>query len=151
MSVDDLLREFGSRTGLGTLARNRDGICRLIFDGGLVIDIEAPDHDPDLYITAAVGPLETDAGSALLRDLLATNLMGKESAGAALALDQTRDEIVLCRQLPVEALTYRAFERAIESFLNHLERCRAYLDRADTVGTAPAADVAFSAELMIRA
>jgi hypothetical protein len=149
MAVDDLLREFGARSGLGPLARNNDGICRLIFDGGLVVDIEAADGDPDLHLTAVVSPLRPDAGGALLRDLLAANL-AKESCGAALALDVTRDELVLCRQLPVETLSYPVFERTLDAFLNHIERCRAYLNNSvDAAAGAPPG--ATTAEMMIRA
>ena len=132
MSVDELLREFGSRSGLGSLARNREGVCRLVFNGGLIVDIEAQDRAPDLHITATVGPLSLDASTGLLRSLLAANLMIRENGGAALALDLNRDEIVLHRQLPLEGLGYAVFERNLEAFLNHLERCRGLLDGAAT-------------------
>lgn len=135
MSLDDVLREFGSRTGLGQLARNRDGICRLVFDGGLVVDLEAKDDKADVSITAAVGPLGGDVGTAALRDFLAANLMIDENGGAALGLDLTRDELVLCRQLPSEGLNYATFERTLERFLTHLQRCRAHLNATETSAT----------------
>ena len=103
-----------------------------MFNGGLIFDIEAQDRAPDLHITATVGPLSLDASAGLLRSLLAANLMIRESGGAALALDLNRDEIVLHRQLPLEGLGYAVFERNLEAFLNHLERCRGLLDGAAT-------------------
>ena len=88
----------------------------------------------DLHITATVGPLSLDATTGLLRSLLAANLMIRENGGAALALDLNRDEIVLHRQLPLEGLSYAVFERNLEAFLNHLERCRGLLDEAGSAG-----------------
>ena len=134
MSFDDILMEFGTRTGLGALNRNRDGICRLVFDGGLVVDLEAKDGDADVSITAAVGPLGDDVGAAVLRDFLAANMMITENGGAALGLDLARDELVLCRQLPAADLNYATFERTLDAFLKHLERCRAHLAEAETEG-----------------
>jgi hypothetical protein len=138
MAVDDLLLEFGRRSGLGALSRNRDGVCRLVFDGGLVVDIEAQDQEPDLHITASIGAIAPDASAGVLRALLAANLMGKESGGAALALDLTRDEIVLHQQLPLDDLSFAAFERTLQTFLNHIERCRGLLDEAAATASATA-------------
>jgi len=140
MAVDDLLLEFGRRSGLGALARNRDGVCRLIFDGGLIVDIEAQDQEPDLHMTATVGALAPDASAGLLRALLAANLMGKDSGGAALALDLTRDEVVLHQQLPLDDLSFAVFERTLQTFLNQIERCRNLLDEAtSTASSTPTA------------
>jgi hypothetical protein len=140
MSIDELLREFGSRSGLGVLSRNGEGVCRLIFNGGLIVDIEAPDRDPDLHLTATVGPLAPRASASLLRALLSANLMTRESGGAALALDLNRDEVVLHRQLPAEGLDYAAFERSLDSFLSHLERCRRLLDEESSAPVSGLAD-----------
>jgi hypothetical protein len=134
MSINDILSEFGSRTGLGALSRNRDGICRLVFDGNLVVDIEAKDGQSDLTITAAVGSSGGEIGAAVLREFLAANLMIADNAGAALGLDLVRDELVLCRLLPVDGWSYATFERTLDGFLKHLERCRAHLAGAGAAG-----------------
>ena len=131
MSVEQLLNEFGQRTGLGALSRNDEGVCRLTFDEDLVVDVEAHDDQPDLHLIALVGSLDTDASPHLLRALLAANLLVDANAGSSLALDIYREEIVLHRQLPLAGLEYPEFERNFEAFLHRLEYSRSLMNHQD--------------------
>ena len=63
---------------------------------------------------APVGQLDaalpTEARAELLAELLAANLLGRDTGGATLALDTLLDEVVLCRGLPSDGLTLERAE-----------------------------------------
>lgn len=122
MTLDDLVAEFGTRTGLGTLRLNGEGVCRLVFDGELTVDVESGASGREFTLSATLGSLDPEAGRAVLMKLLDANLMGRGTNGAALALDVITDEVVLCRTLPLDGLTYGAFEAALEGFVQAAER-----------------------------
>ena len=121
MSLNDLLAEFGTRTGLGTLRCNTEGVCRILFDGEFAVDVEHAAGADEFHLSSRVAQLDPSLGPGFLARLLDANLMGKQTGGGALALDVLNDEIVLCRTLPAEGLSYRSFESALERFLAALE------------------------------
>ena len=125
MSLDDLLAEYGRQTGLGTPSRNADGICRLVFNSLYVVDIE--ERDGSATLSAIVGSAE-DLGVGTLRSLLSGNLLGDQTGGAALAIDDVDDTVVLCRALPLTGLAYRDFEAALTRFVHAVSYWRDKLD-----------------------
>jgi hypothetical protein len=127
-SIDDFLMEFGSRTGLGRLVRNGDGVCRLVFDGALAVDVEL--RDGDACFSGVVGPGET-LGPGTMRIMLAANLLGDETGGAALGIDESDETVVLSRRLIMEGLTYLAFENALGSFVDAMQVWRSRLGELD--------------------
>jgi Tir chaperone protein (CesT). len=120
MNTSDLLQELGQKLGLGPLALDDSGNCQLVFDGDLVVELQAP-GDGFISLVATVCPVPADGREALFTDLLEANLLGQGTGGATLALDTALDEVVLCQRLETAQLDNEGFEGALETFINHLE------------------------------
>jgi len=129
MTIDTILAEFGTRTGMGALRLGPQGTCRLIFDGEYIVDIEAPAGA--VHLSCTVGPADADLGPAFVRRMLGANFMGRETGGAALALDEVASEVVMCRSLPTAGLTAQDFETAVEAFVAAVQVWRAEIDAQD--------------------
>jgi hypothetical protein len=136
-----VLRELGVELGVGPIELDADGGTQLTFGQDLVVDLEQLPGSDVLYLSAPVGQLDsgllTEARAELLAELLAANLLGRDTGGATLALDTLLDEVVLCRGLPSDGLTLGALRQALEDFLDHLSAWRQRL--AEGAAGAPAA------------
>lgn len=130
MTVNNLLAEFGRKAGLGALSLDDKGVCRLSFDGTLVVDLEHDSSAGVLHLYAVVGSIPADGKESLFARLLEANLFGAQTSGAALAIDRQRNEILLCRSIMPDALDAMAFEKILESFVNALEQQREQLTTA---------------------
>jgi hypothetical protein len=140
MELPALLDEFGRTAGLGRVALNDEGVCRLVLDEDLTVDVEvAPEASRaagSFFLHAVAGRLPAgDGDPGLLKELLAANLFGRDTGGATLALDPDLGEVVLLRELGAEATDYGTFAAALERFVNALDRWRGRLAK----GAAPAA------------
>lgn len=123
------------KAGLGALALDNKGVCRLSFDDTLIVDLEHDDGAGVLHIYATVGPIPAEGKEEVYASLLSANLFGAETGGATLAIDRPRGEIVLCRAVDPEHLDPTAFENTLQAFVNALEQQRESLNSADN--TAP--------------
>lgn len=142
MTVNDLLAEFGRKAGLGVLALDDKGLCRLSFDDTLIVDLEEDEGAGVLHIYATVGAIPAAGKEMVYATLLSANLFGTETGGATLAIDRLRGEIVLCRSVQPDHLDPTAFEGILESFVNTLEQQRENLNSAVGAGSeAPAASM----------
>lgn len=136
MELQAILDEFGRSAGLGRVGLNEDGVCRLVFDDELTVDVERVPSRGSFYLHAVVGRLPPGDDPGLLRDLLAANLFGRHTGGATLALDPGLGEILLHRELADGTTDYQAFAAALEGFVNALERSRDRLAQGAPGGTA---------------
>lgn len=138
MTADNAIRELGQRLGFDlTLDRNR--ACAVVFDGKLTVEFEAPASlPPTLVLTCRVaGDVPAGQREEVFALLLQANLFGRGTAGAALAIDQAREEIVLQRTLPLEQTDGQDLLHALESLLQYaqawVERLESFpVDRAAT-------------------
>ncbi|HLO75766.1 MAG TPA: type III secretion system chaperone [Magnetospirillum sp.] len=151
MSVSDLLAEFGRKAGLGSLGLDGQGVCRLSFDGSLIVDLEFDDGAGVLHLYGTVGPVPAGDREAVYQRLLSANLFGRETGGATLALDGGRDEIVLCRALVPDHLDPLAFEAALAAFVDALEGQREQLKTAPVGGPSHEPPARFGMGPMMRA
>ncbi len=129
MTIDEILAEFGKRSGMENLGRDGNGVCRLVFDEIFDVDIEL--YDDQVSIFAIIGSVE-DVDGGMLRVMLAANLDGADTGNATLAVDELSESVVLCRRLPVAGLTYPTFEHALEDFVHGFQRWRLKLDGHET-------------------
>jgi len=118
MELPALLDEFGRTAGLGRVALNDEGVCRLVLDEDLTVDVEvAPEASRaagSFFLHAVAGRLPAgDGDPGLLKELLAANLFGRDTGGATLALDPDLGEVVLLRELGAEATDYGTFAAAL--------------------------------------
>ncbi len=119
--IDTMLADFGNRNGLDDLRLDDNGICRLVVDDVLDVDIEL--YGDQVSFFAVVGPMDS-VGPGMLRMMMGANLVGEDTGDATLAVDEISESVVLCRRLPADGLTYPAFERALEGFLQGFRRWR---------------------------
>lgn len=122
MDADQLLASLGLATGLPDLKFDNNGCARLLFDQRMAVDLER-DADAScihIYTVLCAAP-PPGTGEALYRRLLEGNLFGSQTQGAALAVDATSHEIILCRSVDVESSSSDDFARLIEKFLAAVE------------------------------
>jgi Tir chaperone protein (CesT) family len=87
MRVDQLVRELGVRLGL-PLALDGNGMCRLVFNGGMNVDVEALRDDGEKFIIYSVlAKLRPGPRGALYQALLEANLPTENGGAGVLALD----------------------------------------------------------------
>lgn len=122
MNPTDLVAELGQRLNLTNLTLT-DGVCRLVFDRTLPIDIE-DDGAGNLCFHTIIASLPHDNREPLMRALLSAHLFGLETDGAAFGVHPKTDEIYLFRLLPVENLEVETALTALERFTHHAESWR---------------------------
>jgi hypothetical protein len=133
----DSLAELGMLLGLGPLAFNEHGLCRLRFDNALTIDLESADDGATLHLCASLGAAPAD--SETLQTLLHANFLGEGTGGAAFALDAARNELLLHRTLAASQLDVTALAAAVESFVNYYEGWTRKLAESPAGDSAPSA------------
>jgi hypothetical protein len=138
MRVDQLVRELGVRLGL-PLALDGNGMCRLVFNGGMNVDVEALRDDGEKFIIYTVlSKLRPGPRGALYRALLEANLPTEDGAAGVLALDVERDEVLLQRILDATSLTAVYLSEIVEKFVDMAvswaERIERFDQRALTSG-----------------
>jgi len=131
MRVEQLVRELGIRLGL-PLALDGNGMCRLVFNGGATVDLEALRDDGEKFIIYSVlGKLRPGPREALYRTLLEANLPTEDSAAGVLALDVERDEVMLQRILDGTSLTAVHLAEIVEKFVDSAVRWTEQIERFD--------------------
>ena len=116
-----LLAELGTRTGLGNVAFDKDGLCLLRFDDRYDVALTYDREAGSLFLSGTAGAVGPEVTGAALLGLLSYSCMGANTGGAALGLAEDASTLVLWKRHDAEAFVdYAAFEAAINSFLGHL-------------------------------
>ncbi len=137
MLQDEFITQLRQQLGMSELNFNQDGVCRLIVDQQLLVDIEWVD-DGNLQVYAALGGSRA-LQPAQLRDLLHANAYGQGTGGATLAIDEDADEVLLQRAYQPAALEMFAFIADLESLINYAQQwTRRLLAGGDSEQTATA-------------
>ncbi len=124
MNLNDILREFGNQTGLDGLSLDENNMCRLIFNGEMVVDIELLSDGKTFFMYATVGKVPPTKEGELYKELLKANLFGRETGGASFGLYEEKGEILLHRRFDCDSTDYDTFCSALESFVGALEHWR---------------------------
>lgn len=119
MNPPDLVQELGRRLNLTGLTLN-DGVCRLVFERHLSVDIE-DDGAGNLCFHAVLGPLPHANRESVLLRLLNTHLFGIDSDGAAFGVHPRTQEVYLFRTLPVATLDVEVALDVLERFAQQAE------------------------------
>jgi hypothetical protein len=145
MNPPDLVQELGQRLNLTGLTLN-DGVCRLVFDRRLPIDIE-DDGVGNLCFHSVIGSLPHEGRETILSTLLSAHIFGLETDGAVFGLHPKTHEIYLFRSIPVEALDVDGALAILERFTQQAENWRQKLETVagEAATSAPAPE---SAELL---
>jgi hypothetical protein len=157
MDIDPLLAGLGESLGLGALRLDEFGLCQLVFDRELTVDIQVPQGGEALFLTAAVcAAPEGERSAPFLRTLLEANLLGQGTGNGYIALDPTLGEVVLVRRLEPELTDVARLRHELELFVELLAAWRKRVSGADapsapSPGQAAAEEVSFRHEGLIRA
>lgn len=119
MNPADLVQEIGQRLNLTGLTL-KDGVCRLVFDEQLLIDIE-DDGVGNLCFHTTLGPAPFNGREDLFAALLSAHLFGLETDGGVFGLHPKTHEIYLFRSLPLDALQVDAAFNVLERFTQQAE------------------------------
>ncbi|WP_414663691.1 type III secretion system chaperone [Horticoccus sp. 23ND18S-11] len=134
MNPSDLVLELGQRLHLTGLTFT-DGVCRLVFDPALAIDLEDDGHG-QLVLHTTLGQVPHDNREAFLRGLLSAHLFGFETDGAVFGVHPQTDEVFLFRILAVDDLTVDRAYAALETFAHHAETWRQKINELGRDGDA---------------
>jgi len=128
--LNSLLQELGRQLGIPDLAADQTGHCTLSIDNAWTLHIAWSEARNCVQCLTDLGGLPAQDREAFLAQLLTANALFAGTQGATLALDPTREQVVLCRELSLAGLDYIAFEKGLEAFIEQAEHWRARLDAA---------------------
>lgn len=103
MDADQLLQALALNVGMPDLRFDDNGCACIAVDGGLAINFEREAEGGAIHVYSVIGPLPLDSREEVYRQLLDGNLYGTATAGATLAVDSLRNEVVLCRRFDAAA------------------------------------------------
>lgn len=116
-----LLSELGTRTGLGDIEFDKDGLCLLRFDDHYDVALTRDREAGALYLSGPAGSIGPGVEASALLGLLSHSCLGANTGGAALGLAEDGATLVLWKRHDAGAFAdYAAFEAAINQFLGHL-------------------------------
>lgn len=145
MDPDQLISSLGLAVGLPNLRFDANGCARLSVEGAPALNFER--EDGAIHVYSVLGPLPAEGREILFTILLRGNLFGASTAGAALAIDELQDEVVLCRTFAAESTGADGFATDVEALVDAAEHWRARLGAAITPGE-PIAEAPASYRLM---
>ena len=120
MQLSELLKELGTKKGLGNLVLDESGLSRLIINQDQLVTFEKSINKGSFYLYAAVCELKPEREKELSLLALQGNLFGKETGEASLGyLPKTRS-LVLFETFDESHLNFQEFEKKFEEFVRHL-------------------------------
>ena len=120
MTLSEIVVDMRKLTGIHDLALDPDTrACRLVFGGVYEVEFEeAPARGAEMFFMhSVVGPLPPSAPSAVFARLLRAGLFGRETGGAQIGYDDTRQEVILFQRMDTRHLDMPAFTRELDYFL----------------------------------
>jgi hypothetical protein len=141
--AEALLSEYGGVTGLGALAFDEEGHCRLEVDDRILLDIAFDEPRRAVLLMTPLGGVRTAERPELATDMLDANALWRGTNGATLGIDRASGLAVLSQAVPLTGLELGDFEGRIDAFIATAEF---WLDRvaskddvsaASLVGSSP--------------
>lgn len=143
-TAQDFLDALSESTGV-PLAFREDLTCCLSKPEGFEIQIESAPEQDAVVFTAALGHVPA-GDERLLRHLLAANFLFQGTRGESVALEESTDRAMLCRQFCPSRLSPAEGVELFRQFADTATRWREHLDE---VPVSPSANSA--AEALLRA
>jgi hypothetical protein len=126
MNPSDLVQELAQRLNL-TGVTFADGICRLVFDDALAIDLE-DDGNGGLTLHTVLAPLPHEGREVVMAALLSAHLFGLDTDGAVFGLHPQTQDLYLFRTLAAATLDVDAAYAALEQFTHQAEAWKTRID-----------------------
>jgi len=134
-ALDKLLGEFGAEAGIPNLATEENGVCILVFNGTLNINLIGDPRTGNLMAWSNIGTLPADRAEAALRTLMRANLFWRQTDGGTLGLMPDSEMVVLAMQRPLASLDVPQLQELIESMVLESEQLRAALESPEKTAT----------------
>jgi hypothetical protein len=138
MDPDQLLQSLGLSLDLPNLRFDGNGCARLLIDDAPALNFER-DANGAIHLYSVLAPLPPDGREALFANLLRGNLFGESTAGASLAIDEPRGEILICRTVVAELMTGPAFVTMVEVFVDAAQNWAGRITHAPSSSASTAA------------
>jgi hypothetical protein len=121
--LEELLKDLGTRIGVGPLALGEDGICTLGMGDGTQIHIGPDTGDPNYCIIVGNCGGAPDKGrTAFLRRLLEANFFHRDTGDSVIAFEPELDEALLIQRVRLDTIDGVDFNDAVTAFLAYQER-----------------------------
>jgi len=111
----DLLAAYGQMMGLPSLKFNEQGCARLMFDDTVAVDLEIDEPGNCVHLYSVLGPVPPGDNHVLYRQLLEGNLFGQQTGGALLAVDGTREDLLVCSRVGLPGATPAGLALSIDA------------------------------------
>ena len=141
MTASDLLAELGRFVSV-PLAFDRRGLCVLVCDDGLEVEIANLDTIQAVLLSASLadGPLTNPAATHAFALAYAHDL--QRTRGAAISVDPVGGGVQLQSMRRAEDLTHQQFQRLVGDFIAAARQARADFAEAGRTPAHPAPDTA---------
>jgi hypothetical protein len=120
--VNQLLAEIGSRSGVSLGELNDAGVIGFNYKDTLAVALEVAPDQPLGCIYADFGPVWLLSRERFCYKLLAANFLGRDTAGASFAVNETERTLVLWYRFSLEALDATKLQTILNDFLNTAEK-----------------------------
>lgn len=125
--LESLMTRFAARWNLDPLTPDADGEYRLRIDDHL--DIRLFQSGGQIFLESSLGPLPQEDPPDRLVRMLRLQLTAMPELEEVLTLAPEDETVMLFRRLPAGRRTLEDLERALEGFVNQLERWTRELSR----------------------
>ena len=126
LQAEALLREYGDVTGLGALAFDDEGHCRLEFNERVLVDVAFDEPRGAIVLMTPLGEVRLGDRPELAADMLDANALWRGTRGATLGIDRASGLAVLALAVPLAGLELGRLERRVDEFVGTAGR---WLDR----------------------
>ena len=137
MEVGALLAGYGRSLGLPDLAPDGQGVCRLLFDGDLTVDLEPMAGSDWLHVYSDLAGLPSPDHALVYRELMEAHLFGRATGPAYFGCDSGVGRMFLVMTLETAGLDPARFSGLMDRFVEQARFWRAKLDRIDQPGELP--------------
>lgn len=135
MELNALLESLAAQIGLPQLSLDNNGVCRLVFDAKLTLDLEPADNGATVYLYAVIGNAPLTAPGELFSSLLSANYFCRETGSAFFSYDTDSGDILLQQKFLLDGLTPPVFLAQFEQFVATAESWLARID--DVIAALP--------------
>ena len=149
MHQDQFASQLAARLELSLLKFNNDSVCRLIFDGEFVVDVEWLEASEMLHMYSVVHSRASDLEPKYLQ-LLKANLFGRETNGSSFSIDVNRDEVLLIQSFRTTNLDMDVFIKSLELFVDTVSHWKHLLGKSEVDSSYDSQDSNHSEEGLIR-
>lgn len=118
MNIDDLMQQLGEELNLPNFRLDDNGVCRLMFEGPTIVDLEYEQETSILYVYSVLARIPNEGRENVYEQLLAANLFSRQTAGNVLGIALEEGEILLTRAVPIEKVEFfDEFTKILSAFI----------------------------------